>query len=731
MPNAEFLRSAGSSAVALKLHFSPARDFQLGDTAYFKFSEFLSRRWGAQAGYDESNKYTKRNITVIKLENRTLKRNCSGSSGINTSRNTSCSLLVQEVEVVEYYQEWIATAGLRVSGVNVSFSTSVVPSVLLQFEISDILSCSCEVSWTGCASRCQRSGLLLAASLSQDDILKFAYANHPQVISSNSIIEAAFSDLDISLPAMISSQRSPRGFSSALQTSAEKSRSLLSGNGLLSESISAPLQVKPLTAFSFFRITRYAPSYTNAIAEVDIEFAALFSLQGREPLTLSLPGFGGPYEGHSEPVLVEALKGSDGHLFGGAWYPGLSKLVLYLRCASLSIPPQRRFKIRLPSGLGVRLPLAGIDANNTAITISSPTTPTQVVDMSPGIGGFSDTEILFFPPSAAKKAKLVLTLTPHMDILTGSEIYVSLPGFRGENVESLVVKAGEYQVSWEGFRSTFETVLCHALHTYTTPARCANQSQNVNVENFAEFETVTEISIMSIRALRTYPAFVSTVFEIPQSVGIHVPVFGNSVNNKALKISCNTPNRPILELISIEVSPGILDVGRFSYFNMSFQHSNAPAMAGSVCNITIVFMAEMTFTAGDQIVFSLPSFSSQSATSPSFVSNVNVFNKTMFWNQEKQMLTVRVLKTFDGFSHCEMTVSGIRLPVEGVQLSQNSITISTQAASGPLDSQPVTYCPAVLRTGDLESAHLYFNSEGTTCDPMFGGFDSAFLCRRV
>ena len=36
---------------------------------------------------------------------------------------------------------------------------------------------------------------------------------------------------------------------------------------------------------------------------------------------------------------------------------------------------------------------------------------------------------------------------------------------------------------------------------------------------------------MSIRALRTYPAFVSTVFEIPQSVGIHVPVFGEKPSN--------------------------------------------------------------------------------------------------------------------------------------------------------------------------------------------------------
>ena len=98
----------------------------------------------------------------------------------------------------------------------------------------------------------------------------------------------------------------------------------------------------------------------------------------------------------------------------------------------------------------------------------------QAVERSPGVGGFSRTEIDFSPPAADSVARIILTFTPHMvinlicftsscrlilfncamtvvliyvasrfycsvkmffclrqDLLPGSELKVFLPGFRG------------------------------------------------------------------------------------------------------------------------------------------------------------------------------------------------------------------------------------------------------------------------------------------------------------
>lgn len=282
---------------------------------------------------------------------------------------------------------------------------------------------------------------------------------------------------------------------------------------------------------------------------------------------------------------------------------------------------------------------------------------------------------------------------------------------------------GGDQISWEGYRQTINTVFCHTQQAYPKPLRCANGSFDVAVENSAQFETITDISVLTVRTGRIYPAFVSASVEVPKEFNIALPDYGNSVNNKALMISCNDPKRPVLDPLSVELSPGFYPKGIISYFNMSFEHSHVPPMSGHTSDITIVFMAEMTLTAGDSIFFSLPKFGVDGAIPLSFKSNLDSLSSSLTWIPGMHKLKVDVRHTLRGSTHCAMTVSGIRLPTDGVQFRQPSLTISVETPSGPVDSQSITDCPAVFKVGAMDKAHLSFSSEATQCVQRFGGFD--------
>ena len=245
----------------------------------------------------------------------------------------------------------------------------------------------------------------------------------------------------------------------------------------------------------------------------------------------------------------------------------------------------------------------------------------------------------------------------------------------------------------------------------------------MDIENSAETEINLVMNAVQVRFSATYPAFQSVTIEVLQDFNISLPEYGNSVNNKNLQISCDTPNRPVQVPFSIELSPGIMNPGIIAYFEMSFSHSNNPPMAGNACEMSILFMPEMTLSAGDAVFFSLPGFMRDENAPLSFNANVESFSSSASWDPATQGLLMQVVDTLRGSTLTAMTVSGIRLPVNGVTLNQRTITMSVDAASGSVNSQPVTYCPAVYQVGSMETARLSFESNVTRCTERFGGFE--------
>lgn len=279
---------------------------------------------------------------------------------------TIVSLSTCLFQVFEYFQEWEAINGLAVA-INVSSENETVPGVQFNFEMSENLYCACNSTqpFKDCGFNCERSGLVIVAVVSAVDNL----------LKSTKEIEVVLPDFrdELEEPRFMFEDRNPRGFSIAWQTVEDRVASALSGRGLLFISVTAPLAVKPFTSFDFVNILRYSPAIANTTAKVELMFSSLFELQGHEPITLTLPGFGGV-----ESKTLESLEGHDGSLFGAAWYPEQGHLVLYRHCAGTTISARQHIHLILPSELGIRLPSAGIDANSSTLTISSPTSPPKV-----------------------------------------------------------------------------------------------------------------------------------------------------------------------------------------------------------------------------------------------------------------------------------------------------------------------------------------------------------------
>lgn len=264
----------------------------------------------------------------------------------------------------EYFQEWEALAGLKVP-MNITSDNKTIPSDDVRFEMSENMYCTCKAFFTGCELNCNRTHLVLTATVLSDE--------SPFTSGKLEAILDHKKDM-LEEPASLFGTPSPVGFSVALQSAEQRNRSIQSTHGLLSASIKTALVLKAITSFAFVQINRYEPSFMDTVAQIDFTLSAEFELRGQDPITVSLPGFRG-----EKIAFAEYLLGRDGELFGAAWYPHVAKLVFYPRCAASIIPAGRHLHLIIPKQLGIRLPASGIDTNSSLLEIYSSTSPPKVL----------------------------------------------------------------------------------------------------------------------------------------------------------------------------------------------------------------------------------------------------------------------------------------------------------------------------------------------------------------
>jgi hypothetical protein len=179
--------------------------------------------------------------------------------------------------------------------------------------------------------------------------------------------------------------------------------------------------VLPVGAFQGPVVFDYAPRIADVAINLTISFALWAPLRADETLLASLPDFGGSsvvgganfsndLEGSFESTAdVQGLNASNSSnatwmntstslntlsnvsYFQArfSWFPNNSSLMLV---ASSDLPSGQRVRLTIKSDFGIRLPLHGIMANQSALTLSTnaslgPIEPTPV-DKAPAVGAF-------------------------------------------------------------------------------------------------------------------------------------------------------------------------------------------------------------------------------------------------------------------------------------------------------------------------------------------------------
>ena len=475
------------------------------------------------------------------------------------------------------------------------------------------------------------------------------------------------------------------------------------------------------------------PSPGSATA-IEFSFSLGTTLHAFEQIVLTLPGFTG------YPSSILNFEGPSGQKFSGSWSPSDQKLVLFLNCIGSFVLPGEKIIVVAPSSLNIQIPSAGIGANSSILAISingsegsyGPT----VFSRTPGVGLFETTSLSFLPPQAGGVCSVILKITPAMQILKDSFIYLVLPGFGGSNIVSSDVTSDGNTVSqanWTRISFSRITDSCTMQFNSTAPLICG--STLVISPKFWERVSLESnfIYLLTLSVSSDIPAGVQTAINVSASLKISLPIDGTEANSMLFTISTDTPNQPVKTPVPISRSPGIYITGYFFYCNITFGPS-LPKMAGYPSDMVISFMPYMTFVDNDVVYFYLNNFTGRSFSNVGLNAAPTGLTVVGSWNSETQVLSVRFVSyvqsgsrklSYLSLTAVTLTISkklGIALPAGGIELNSPQLLVSTLALSGPFNPVPFTGNPVVYNIGHFVQTILTYDSMGFLCNNAFGGF---------
>jgi hypothetical protein len=280
-----------------------------------------------------------------------------------------------------------------------------------------------------------------------------------------------------------------------------------------------------------------------------------------------------------------------------------------------------------------------------------------------------------------------MDLQPKMQLQPNSKITISLPNFGGSASSSITVES-----------------------------TCGSKSGCIESASWAPGTLTLTVGKNSILA--------DTIMEviIPVSSGILVPADGIRENDLNLTFSSDTSTGPVFATpffhsrTSFAVaSPGIYTVGEFLSSELSFEPLNGElSSAGNRSSLVISFRAKMLFVEGDTITISLPGFEAQDREMFR-VSGKTTAGETAIeyatWNESRTSLVLTFAREIP--ARTDITVEtgsfGLVLPIVGVRENQASLTISTDAAAGPVEPT------SILQTAPVGS---FTNTTSLAFDPL-------------
>jgi hypothetical protein len=469
---------------------------------------------------------------------------------------------------------------------------------------------------------------------------------------------------------------------------------------------------QPVGSFTNTSMLRFgtvsSPAKAGAASLISISFNASMKILQGSVVRLDLPGFTCEEcmlcEECNEVTDMKALPNTS--FVSAFWYDEPPHLKM---TAAEDIAIEQDVVVLIESTAGIKLPVEGVRINQPTLTISTdnlegPVNATSIATVSP-VGGFFGDSLSFSPPKASADALVTLILQTHMELEVNDTMVLHLPEFS-------LVQAPE--VTWNivstvpSNKTAFENVSKPENFTRWRNASKLVFDPEPRCEIF--MEPVQEIVMVSSEeevlvpstAIKNYSigttgrwhsSAMTLTMDVPASLpaltvnlttvitlevrGLALPQYGIEQNQLSLMISFRSLSGPTPPT-SITTCP---PVGAFRVKTISF----ADGIAGEASPITVELRPTMKILIGETVTVRLLGFEGED----NMVAPTNAMSNVGLVEWQKATSDMVLYFSDEALAESSFTVQipsalGIKIPVMGVRTNQESITISSDAAAGPV-----------------------------------------------
>ena len=351
------------------------------------------------------------------------------------------------------------------------------------------------------------------------------------------------------------------------------------------------------------------------------------------------------------------------------------------------IQSQLAIQVDIPPSSAIYLPKDGLQVNDKSLEIrivsafsSVPLSKWSIIKFSPSVTALKNVGIRFNPPSTVTEVDILLSFENVLQLLENDIVFLYLPSFQGQNGSFPIISSCENS----GL----------VVHDGISVGSWSPQSETLVLTVTKYLSPLTQCSVT-----------------VQYDEGhFRLPMNGLVMNDASLMIGGNTTAGKIIPF-SFRNTPAV-----GSFLNKTVLDYN-PKLAGSLCDLTVSFIASMNISDDELINITLPGFQvgqdiSNFPVFPTFAGDEfdswstfagdeidSLYNP--FWNaswiDSSSTLVLTSASSIDSHQTVVIYVpsaTGLRLPVNGIE--RNTIfQISTNAFLGPVPPTKIYQFPFV------------------------------------
>lgn len=419
-------------------------------------------------------------------------------------------------------------------------------------------------------------------------------------------------------------------------------------------------------------------SYGNSVSgestgPITVGFTFSGNLASGDHVTLALPGFFG-----TTNTVSTGFGGASGASFASAAWSSVQQTVVLTLAASVT--GGNSITLIIPSTLAISLPTVGLPANSGSLTLSvtavSSAAAAVGIITSPAInaGAFTASNLTYGNSIVGQSTGVcTLSFTFSADLVSGSTITLTLPGFTGSS---------------------------NTVSTGFTGANAASFTQ-------AAWTLGPNTLVLTVSAT-SITGNTASVLVIPSTLGLVFPTPGLALNSVGLTIGA-TDSDGNAAAASITSSPTV-NTAVFSSTTLSYANSTTGESTGAM---TLGFTYSADLVSGSTVTVTLTGFTGTGITQTSFTGANGASVSSAAWTSSTTTLVLTMGATTTGNTAFTVVIPsglGLTFPTAGLSLNSASLKISATATAGSAAAVAIVASPAISNGAFIATSLSYGNS---------------------